>query len=420
MTATVDQLADGTIPGREGEARLRYAAEADLADAKLTAWKKALPGNNWSLKFQLNGLAPATRQFYRVEMRENAGAPVTRSDVHSFMTAPPSSERAPVHFQVTTCQDVRGASTYSAMAEQQPDFCISAGDTVYYDGSALARTVPTAWQAYEKMFGLPEMKAYHRDVGTYFMKDDHDYRFNDADPYMKGRWVSPMKAGAGAVLTQTRGNKRLDVAWLSHEQGIEVFKQVFPLGDRTDRTVKWGKGIQVWMLEGRDFRSPNSQTDGPDKSIWGAEQTAWLKQTLLASDADHRVVISPTPIIGPDRAMKGDNHANLNGFWYEAQAFLDWVKDNGLDNIIIICGDRHWQYFSVDERNGRNIPEFCCGPTSDDHTQQVPPPYKGVRRPYGARRGGFLGVRFDPADRSLACQFYSMTGEPLFKKVFTP
>ena len=103
------------------------------------------------------------------------------------------------------------------------------------------------------------------------------------------------------------------------------------MGDKTYRTVRWGKGLQIWMLENRDFRSPNDMPDGPDKTIWGAEQKAWLKETLLASDADYRIIISPNPIIGPDRIMKGDNQANINGFWYEGQAFLDWLKEQRAD-----------------------------------------------------------------------------------------
>jgi alkaline phosphatase D len=198
---------------------------------------------------------------------------------------------------------------------------------------------------------------------------------------------------------------------------VKVFKQVFPMGDKTYRTVRWGRGVQIWMTENRDYRSPNGMEDGPEKSIWGKEQKAWLMKTLLESDADHRIIISPNPIIGPDRLMKGDNHANLNGFWHEAQWFLDWVKDNKLSNVIIMCGDRHWQYHSVDKRNGRTIPEFSCGPTCDEHTQEVPPPYEGVERPYSARRGGFLTINYQP-DRTLTVQFYSMAGEPLYKREF--
>ena len=46
------------------------------------------------------------------------------------------------------------------------------------------------------------------------------------------------------------------------------------MGEQTYRTFRWGKDLQIWLVEGRDFRSPNNMPDGPDKTIWGAEQKA--------------------------------------------------------------------------------------------------------------------------------------------------
>ena len=413
LTSTPGQDAEGLIPGREGEARVRYSTIDTLSDSEVTRWESAKATEDYSIQFALKGLKSAHRYYYVVEMRASELDTVHTSVQHSFVTAPLPEQRGPVMFHLTTCQDIHGESTYRPMAQQRPDFCISAGDTVYYDGQGLARNVPQAWQAYQKMFGLPAMRDYYRHVGGYFMKDDHDYRFNDADPYMKGKWVGKKRADPDARFTETKGDQKLDIAWLTHEEGIEVFKQVFPMGERTYRTVRWGKGLQIWMVENRDFRSPNSMPDGPEKSIWGKEQRKWLMRTLLESDADHRIIVSPNPIIGPDRLMKGDNHANLNGFWHEAQNFLDWLKEKNLTNVVLMCGDRHWQYHSIDHRNGRSTHEFSCGPTSDDHTQNVPPLYDGVGRPYSASRGGFLSARYQPSDRSLTVAFHSMTGDLL-------
>ena len=423
LTSTSGQDAAGLIPGRDGQARVRYGTDEQQAGAQAstwsaTGWETVDEAQDHSFQFSLKELIPAQRYFYLVDMRESASGEVYTSALHSFVTAPAVDQRAPVMFHLTTCQDLHGESTYRPMAKQRPDFCISAGDTVYYDGQGLARNVPQAWQAYQKMFGLPAMKDYYQYVGGYFMKDDHDYRFNDADPYMKGKWVNEKSADPGAQLTETQEGRRLDVAWLSHEEGIRVFKQVFPMGDKTYRPVRWGRGVQVWMLENRDFRSPNAMPDGPEKSIWGKEQRQWLMKTLLESDADHRIIVSPNPIIGPDRIMKGDNHANLNGFWHEAQEFLDWIKEKELKNIVLMCGDRHWQYHSIDRRNDRSTHEFSCGPTSDDHVQNVPPLYDGLERPYSASRGGFVSVRYQPADRILTINFHSMQGELLDSTVF--
>lgn len=422
LTATQGQDAQGLIPGRTGQARLRYGTDENLRDAKTTAWETARPTEDHAIHFKLANLAPARRHHYRVEYRADEKAAPTVSEAFSFVTAPAPDQRAAVMFHLTTCQDLRGEKTYVPMAAQRPDFCVSAGDTVYYDGQGLARNVPQAWQAYQKMFGLPAMKDYYRHVGGYFMKDDHDFRFNDSDPYMKGKWVNEKKADPGAKFTETKGNQKLDVAWMTAEEGARVFTQVFPMGPKPYRTVRWGRGVQIWMTDSREFRSPNQMDDGPEKSIWGKEQKAWLLSTLLASDADHKIIISPNPIIGPDRLMKGDNHANLNGFWHEGQAFLDWLKEKKLNNVILMCGDRHWQYHSMDLRKGRQTHEFSCGPTSDEHIQEVPPlsAYPGVERPYSASRGGFMAIRYRPENRALSFEFFSMAGQPLYQKVITP
>jgi phosphodiesterase/alkaline phosphatase D-like protein len=240
---------------------------------------------------------------------------------------------------------------------------------------------------------------------------DQDYRFNDAD-----RWQQ-WKAGDGG----RRGGKKdaKPEKWLTHEEGIMVFKQVFPMSDPTYRTFRWGQGLQIWLVEGRDYRSPNAMPDGPAKTLWGKRQLAWLKRTLLESDADWRVLISPTPIIGPDRITKNDNHANPKGFWTEGQAFLDWIKENRLDNLILVCGDRHWQYESLDQRNGRKIYEYSCGPTCDAHTANVPPiteAHRGVTQPYSGSRGGFLTVTYQ-TDRTLTFEFFDQNGTSQYRRV---
>jgi hypothetical protein len=84
-----------------------------------------------------------------------------------------------------------------------------------------------------------------------------------------------------------------------------------------------------------------------------------------------------------------------------------------------MCGDRHWQYHSIDKRGGRTTHEFSCGPTCDEHTQPVPPLYQGIERPYSASRGGFLAIAYQP-DRSLTFQYYSVDGQPLYQHVLRP
>ena len=425
LTQTPGQDAAGLVPGKEGQARLIYSTDRKLTGASRTDWHEANKIDDYSVQFKLNDLEPASRYYYKVEIGELSDSGTFLSEIFSFRTAPERSVRAAVKFQITTGQDLLGIDTYDKMAIQKPDFLVSTGDNVYYDKECEGRTVELAYECYQIMYGSKPIVDYFRHIGGYFEKDDHDYRFNDADTVAKGKWVRESLISPGlSKITKEKENLFYDEAWLTHQQGIEVFKKVFPMSEKTYRTFRWGKGIQIWLVEGRDFRSPNRMPDGPYKTIWGAEQKTWLKSTLLESDADYKIVISPTPIIGPDRQSKFDNHANRDGFWTEGRAFLNWLADNKLNNVSLICGDRHWQYHSV---YNQFTHEFCSGPTCDEHSVkdkpgQHPPDASGieaVEQPYVNYCGGFLTVDYQP-EKELKFEFYDVNGEILHTYDFGP
>ncbi len=99
------------------------------------------------------------------------------------------------------------------------------------------------------------------------------------------------------------------------------------MGSSTYRTIRWGQDLQIWLVEGRDFRSPNDAPDGPDKTIWGKEQLAWFQSTVTNSDATFRILISPTPIVGPDHLWKSGTIDNLvaEGRAYEGNLLREFL-----------------------------------------------------------------------------------------------
>ncbi|MCB1235415.1 MAG: alkaline phosphatase D family protein, partial [Verrucomicrobiae bacterium] len=161
-----------------------------------------------------------------------------------------------------------------------------------------------------------------------------------------------------------------------------------PMGENIYRTYRWGRDLQVWFTDGRDFRSPNKMPDGPDKTIWGAEQKAWFKRTVAESDATWKVLVSPTPLVGPDRKNKNDNHSNA-GFAHEGDEIRAWIRDHVPDNFFVVCGDRHWQYHSVHPATG--VQEFSVGAASDSHAGGTPGHDPAIHR-FHRVKGGFLCV----------------------------
>ena len=171
--------------------------------------------------------------------------------------------------------------------------------------------------------------------------------------------------------------------------------------------------MQVWLVEGRDYRSANMDPDGPGKTIWGAEQKAWFKQTVEASDAAFRILISPTPLVGPDIPDKYDSHAN-EAFASEGRELREFL---GAHDMIVICGDRHWQYVSVHEETG--LREHSTGAASDAHAGGWT---QGDVRPehlYVNVIGGFLSVTADRREGTptLALRNHGVDGEVLFEDI---
>ena len=111
-------------------------------------------------------------------------------------------------------------------------------------------------------------------------------------------------------------------------------------------------------------------------------------RTIAASDATFRVLITPTPIVGPDRGSKNDNHANA-GFRHEGDEVRRFL--GAQRNLVVATGDRHWQYFSADPATGTR--EFGCGPSSDVHAGGYTPQPGDEAVQKFTTPGGWLGLK---------------------------
>lgn len=331
-------------PGTPGETRVLYRPAKDEGSAWAeTPWTAVDPEADFTRQFKLTGLKPKTKYSLRVETRSPDGGQ-GQSMEGGFLTAPDADTPARVVFAVSTgqmfahqdCPD--GFMIYPSILKLNPSFFVHTGDIVYYD--RLAKTLDLAHWHWQRTYSLRSNVDFHRQVASYFIKDDHDTWTNDCWPTMK----------------------TASMFEFTFQQGLRAFPQQVPMGDRTYRRFRWGKDLEIWLVEGRDFRSPNNMPDGPDKTIWGKEQKEWFKRTVQASDATFRVLISPTPVVGPDRDNKRDNYSNKN-FQHEGNEIRRFLGEQ--KSMVVVCGDRHWQYHSVDPKTG--VREYSCGPASDVH-----------------------------------------------------
>jgi alkaline phosphatase D len=140
---------------------------------------------------------------------------------------------------------------------------------------------------------------------------------------------------------------------------------------------------------------------------------AWFKRTVKESNATWKVLVSPTPLVGPDRKNKKDNHAN-DSFKHEGDEIRGWLKENMPDRFFVVCGDRHWQYHSVHPGTGLN--EFSVGAASDEHAGGTPGEDRAIHR-FHRVKGGFLSVTVRPEGKrsSILFEIRDVSGNVLYK-----
>lgn len=412
-----DKLVNRDLKGMEGVVMIELITSFSASKQPVQAGEE----NDNIARAKFTNLIPGTTYLCKTRIGKNIEHLIDGPQA-TFRTLPGKSISAPVQFVVVTGMNYAkfhgdkridrkqhllenntklpkpysgkdkhlGYPALKSILDLKPDFFIGTGDNVYYDtpDNPRAKTIPQLRQKWHEQFVQQRYKDLFAKVPTYWEIDDHDYRIDDGDN--TGDHLPTPQQGRQMMLEQ------LPVA-LHEEKSAKTY-----------RTHRVSKELQIWFTENRMYRSPNKMKDGADKSIWGKEQKAWLKKTLLASDATFKILISPTPMIGPDDRRKTDNHCNVGGFRHERDEFFTWLKKNHLieKNFYILCGDRHWQYHSI---HPTGIEEFSCGALIDANSRLGRKPgdpqstdAKGlIKQVYAQkeRSGGFLMVKVKPADK---------------------
>ena len=425
LTGT-DRLVDRDVPGALGVVEFTLAkAQTDSAEPPAIQTAEAVPEHDFIARTAFTGLASGTEYICTTRIGPTTDS-LGEGPTARFKTLPGADSAAPIRFVVVTGMNYAkfhgsypidraehlaqnntrpdlysdnrpdpysgpdkhlGYPALASILQLKPDFLVGTGDNVYYDtpSNPRAETISELRKKWHEQFVQPRYHDLFAETPTYWMIDDHDYRINDCDN--SGDYEPSPELAQQIMLEQL------------------PYSEMGDLNPLTYRTHRVSRGLQIWLPEGRIYRSPNATPDGPDKTIWGTEQKGWLKRTLSESDAAYKLLISPTPMIGPDDLGKTDNHTNSGGFRAERDEFFAWLQETGIaeKGFYIICGDRHWQYHSIDPSG---IEEFSSGALIDVNSRlgrkpgdpESTDPEGLIEQPYhqDPRSGGFLEVEVSP------------------------
>jgi alkaline phosphatase D len=97
---------------------------------------------------------------------------------------------------------------------------------------------------------------------------------------------------------------------------------------RLYRSFTWGKGVELFLLDGRQYRDPQTKT------MLGREQKQWLLQQLAASSATYKFIVSPVPFSDPRDDKWGE-------YPEERDEILRHIQESNIPGVIFLAGDVH-------------------------------------------------------------------------------
>lgn len=104
--------------------------------------------------------------------------------------------------------------------------------------------------------------------------------------------------------------------------------------------------VDIFMLDTRSQRTPNSETDNTSKSVLGAKQKSWLKSELTSSDSKWKIIVSTISANKYTRPGNTDHWISFQTEAAELKAFLESTNsaNDGYplsQRTIMVSGDLH-------------------------------------------------------------------------------
>ena len=252
------------------------------------------------------------------------------------------------------CRDKHeGFAIFKHMRQRNPDIVIGLGDMIYADNTCeatgrygnpqIAGAFPPAqslaefWQHWRYLHEDPNFQQLTSESAYFSIWDDHEV-VNDFGP----------KTHAKLLKTGLKAFTHYNPVNLNRKRDAQIY-----------RNLRWGKHLEIFFLDNRQFRDSNQQIDRRDhpKSMLGETQKHWLISAISQSDATWKVIASSVPVAVPtgggdhkrdgwanftSTALTSDKSQQLTGYENELREILNALKHDSSLNLIFITTDVHF------------------------------------------------------------------------------
>jgi alkaline phosphatase D len=454
---------------------VEWATNEGLHHARRVVGPAALADGDFTARVDLAGLPAGQDIFYRVSFQDLADVKIFSAPaLGRFRTAPTARRTVRFCFSGDEAgqgwginREWGGMKLYEVMRRAQPDFFIHSGDQIYADGPIKGEVTlddGTVWKnvTTEAKAAVAQTLEQFRGNFAYNLLDDNKRRFAAEVPFLvqwddhetRNNWFP------GQILGDERYSVKSASLLAAFARRAMLDYNPFRLDprdpERIYRSFTYGPSLEVFMLDERSYRGPNSpnrQTDLDEAAAFlGAEQLRWLKRALLDSRATWKVIASDMPIsivvpdLNPDvpkgtyEAWANADHGRPLGRELEIASLLSFIKNNGITNVVWVTADVHYAsatYYDPGRASFSDFNpfwEFVAGPINagtfgpgeidrtfgpDVRFQSVAEGMKQNRPPTeGMQYFGLAAI--DGDSERLTVTLHDLKGTELFKTVLAP
>jgi len=287
----------------------------------------------------------------------------------------------------------KGTEIFRHMADSGADFMVWLGDNLYLrevDWSSESGI----WYRFQHDRRMPNLQKLFASMPHWAIWDDHDFGPDNSNRSFE------MKETTLAAFTTYWGNP---TAGEHDNPGIYT---------------KFFRGDAAFILLDNRYYRDDSRLDqalNPEKTMYGARQLDWLKQSLL--QAQHPPHFNFKFIVTGSRFLQTHTTGgeSANEFQRERQEIIDFIRDQAITGVVFLTGDIHT---TVLQRH--DLPEMyplfelTSSPLSSSASKRRLPAIMGdPNRIDGTVVGDQNYCRIDmagpPDDRSLTLRCYDKT-----------
>jgi alkaline phosphatase D len=269
--------------------------------------------------------ASASAQVDSPEASANADATPSARDAdiewpgEKASEASPSANPSRIVFGSCAMRDRQ--AVWGAIVDSKPDAFLFLGDNIYADidvkrGTPDERRIEIMRERYEVLENRPQFQAICAGPNVFATWDDHDFGLNDAGAELAWKETS-------RDIFKAFWNKHVEQDNYGGDDGVYSFQQV---GD-----------VQFIMLDTRYNRSPIDAPEGPEKTLLGARQWAWLEEILENKPAKLRIIASSVQVLSDDHRFEKWGR-NFEG---ERRKLLEILRRHAVEGVLFVSGDRH-------------------------------------------------------------------------------